>query len=603
MRKRDLNRKKYAIAVILASLVASMVLGVFCQMAVAQEEKKVFFTIHLMVPKGNVNRENVGMLLAEELPKIGIGVEVHILGFSEWLKRVYNWPKTWEEGGYDMFLVQFGYGTDPDGMKIFFHSGSVYPHGLNILGYMNPKVDKLLEEGAKEIDPEKRKLIYMNVSKYLYEDLPVIPYWRVINTFLLRADVKGFEPITDTNTIYNWEIPGKDTIRYVQPTDAKTLMPMFTSDGYSFRAVGDPCFDGLVAINENYEPEPAVAESWEWVNDTYIIFKIRKDVYWHDGVQLTAEDVKFTYDAVLDPETGSVDYKTFSDVIEEVILIDKFTVAFKLKHPYAPFLTMIAIEGLAPKHILEDVPRSEWRNHWMNTGVDKEGNPKMPIGNGPYKMVEWKRDEYIKLEAFDKYYKGAPKTKYVYMMVIPDAATAYAALEKGEVDILNDWFGWTPKDIKATQENPDLKTASYTILGPQLIGINLAHPVLQNKYVRWAINYMIPRDHIVENILGGVAGKPAYQFLAPETIGHNPELPPVEYNPEKAKEFMEKAGYKYEWLEEKPLPQWVYIAPFLTFVLGLVIGFAVMKVKMGKAEEEFEEEEEVGEAAESKESA
>ncbi|MCD6361612.1 MAG: hypothetical protein J7M38_12215 [Armatimonadetes bacterium] len=575
--------RRWLLRIIAINLALSAMVG-YAAVTTAQEEKKVFFTIHLMVPKGNVNRENVAMLLAEELPKIGIGVEVHIIDFSEWLKRVYQWPKTWEEGGYDMFLVQYGYGTDPDGMKIFFHSESMYPNGLNIVGYMNPKVDKLLEEGAKELDPEKRKLIYMNVSKYLYEDLPVIPYWRIVNTFILRKEVEGFNPITDTDTCYNWYIPGKDEIRYVQPTDAKTLNPIFTTDGYSFRAVGDPCYDGLVAINENYEPVPAVAESWEWINDTFIVFHLRRDVYWHDGVQVTAEDVKFTYDAILDPDTGAVDYKTFSDVIEEVIVLDDFTVAFRLKHPYAPFLTNIATTGLVPKHVLEDVPHSEWRHHWTNTGVDKDGTPRMPIGCGPYRMVEWKRDQYIKLEAFDKYYRGKPKTRVIYMMVIPDAATAFAAIKKGEVDILNDWFGWTPKDIQAAQEDPDLKTVSYRILGPQLIGINLAHPILQNKYVRWAINYMIPREHIVKNILGGVGGEPAYQFLAPETIGHNPDLPPVPYDPEKAKEMMEKAGYKYEWLEEKPLPMWVYVAPPATFIVGMGIGLALMKVIYSRRE-------------------
>ena len=575
--------KRWLLRLIAINIAISVIVG-YAAAVRAQEEKKVFFTVHLMVPKGNVNRENVGMLLAEELPKIGIGVEVQIVDFSEWLKRAYKWPKTWEEGGYDMFLVQTGYGTDPDGLKIFFHSESVYPRGLNIFGYTNPFVDKLLDEGAKTIDPEKRKLIYMNVSKYLYEDLPAIPYWRVVNTFILKSEVEGFEPITDTDTCYNWYMPGKDEIKYVQPTDAKTLNPIFTTDGYSYRAVIGPVYDGLIMINERYEPEPAIAKSWEWVNDTYVIFYMRDDVYWHDGVQVTAEDVKFTFDAILNPETGAVDYKRYSDVIEKVVVIDKFTVAFKLKSPYAPFMTMMAGQEIIPKHVLEDVPYSEWRHHWTNTGVDKEGNPKMPIGCGPYRMIEWKRDQYIKLEAFEKYYKGAPKTKTIYMMVIPDAATAFAALKKGEVDILNDWFGWTPKDIQAAKEDPNMKISSYRILGPQIIGINLAHPILQNKYVRWAINYMIPREHIVKDILGGVGGEPAYQYLAPETLGHNPDLPPIPYDPEKAREMMEKAGYKFEWLEEKPLPMWVYAAPPATFIVGMLVGIAVMRVMAGRRE-------------------
>jgi len=582
---------------VLANLLISALVGLAALTYAQQEEKKVFFTIHLMVPKGNKNRENVGMLLAEELPKIGIGVEVHILDFSEWLQRVYKWPATWEEGGYDLFLVQFGYGNDPDGMKIFFHSDSVYPNGLNILGYMNPKVDSLLEEGSKEIDPEKRRAIYMNISKMLYEDLPVIPYWRVVNTFILRKDVEGFNPVTDTDTLYNWYIAGRDAIKYVQPTDAKTLNPIFTTDGYSFRAAIGPAYDGLVVLDENYEPVPAIAKSWEWVNNTYIVFHLRDNVYWHDGVQLTADDVKFTYDAIMNPEVGAVNYKQFIDVIDKVIVVDEFTVGFKLKNPYAPFLSMIATQDIIPKHILEEVPYGEWRHHWTNTGVTKDGTPKMPIGCGPYRIVEWNRDQYIKLEAFDKYYRGKPKTKTIYMMVIPEAATAFAAIQNGEVDILNDWFGWAPQDIQTAQNNPSLKTASYRILGPQLMGINLAHPILQNKYVRWAINYMIPRDHIVNNILGGVAGEPAYQFLAPETLGHNPDLPPVPYDPEKAREMMEKAGYKYEWLEEKPLPTWVYAAPVASFVAGLLIGVAAIKLISGRSKATLKEASE-GEGAE-----
>ncbi len=577
--------KKSVIAASAVSLllIFSSIQGLFPVKGQEQEYTHMFFTLNLMVPKGNVNRENVGHLLAEELPKIGIGVNLHIIDFSDWLTHAYGAPKTWDEGGYDLFLVQTGYGFDPNGMYTWFHSKSWYPKGLNLYCYANPKLDELLDEGVKEVtNLTRRKEIYMEASKIIYEDLPMIPYWRVVNTFLLRNEVEGFEPNTDTDTCYNWSIPGKDYIKYVQPTDADNLLPLFMSTGYSFRAVGNPCFDGLVKFNESLQVVPDIAESWEWINTTYIVFHLRHNVYFHDGVQLTAEDVKFTYDAVMNPDTASRNYADYTKAIKQVYALDNFTVAFELNEPYAPFLQEIAMEGILPKHIMEKIPYSDWQTSWMNTGVYPNGTAAQIIGCGPYKYVEWKKDEYIKLEAFDQYYLGAPKTPTIYMTVIPDAATAYSALEAGEVDILNDWFGWTADDIHSAQENPDLKTASYSIFGPQLVGINLGHPILANKWVRWAINYMIPRQHIVDDLLGGVGGKAAYQFLSEETLGHNPNLPPIEYSIEKAKECMEKAGYLYEYITpapSQPLPSWVYAAPIGTLVVGVLIGYAITALR------------------------
>jgi len=533
----------------------------------AQQEERYFFTLHLMVPKGNVIRQNVGEVLVSEFAKIGINLELHIVDFSEFLDRIRGAPKTWEEGGYDLFLVQTGYGFDPSGIRTFFHSEG----GLQIFNFSNGILDKLIDEGDKTIDPEEREKIYLKASEILYYELPVIPYWRVVNTFLLSADVKGFSPYYDTDGCDKWEIPGKDAIRYVQPTDADNLNPIFMQTGYSFRAVGGPVYDSLVRYGENFQLEPHMAKSWEWVNDTYIVFYLHENIRWHDGVPFTAEDVKFTYETIMNKEVGAVDYSRFSQVIERVDVIDDYTIGIALKEPYAAFLDYIATHQIIPKHILEDVPPADLINHWTNTG---EGG-KFPIGTGPYKMVEWKVDEYIKLVVNEDYFMGPPKTKEIYMMVIPESATALAALQKGDVDILNDWFGWTPEQINEVKENPELTIASYPIPGPQLVGINCGHPILNNKNVRWAINYIIPRKKIIEELCGGVAGREAYQYLAPETLGHNPNLPKIEYSVEKAKEFMELAGYDYDWLEPPPPPPAITSTGMALAAVCLVVGIAL----------------------------
>jgi len=581
--KKMNKNKRDIIAISIVSLFFAISIAQMTFQVGAQEEyTKPFFKINIMTPKGSVNRENVGYLLAEELLKIGIEVEYHIIDMSDWLSHAFAVPNTWDEGGYDMFLVQMGYGYDPNGMSGMFKTENWYPTGFNLYAYANPIVDQLLDDGVKETDSTRREEIYMEVGAILYDELPVIPYWRVINTFLLRDEVEGFEPIPEMGNMNNWEVPGRDYIKYVQSADADNLLPLFISSGISQRAVGFPCFDSLVTLDESNIPGPDLAESWEWVNETYIIFTLREDLKFHDGHPLTAEDVKFTFDAVMTEETASIHYSDTSDAIKDVFVLDTLEVAIELNTPFIPFLTQIAKEGILPKHIMEDIPYAEWKTCWMNTGINADGTPAQIIGSGPYKYIEWKKDEYIKLEAFEDHWK-APTTSEIYMVVIPDAATAYAALEAGEVDILNDWMGWTAEDINFANESPNLKTATYALPGPELVGINLGHPILANKWVRKAINYMIPREHIIDDLLGG-GSRVAYQFLDEQTLGYNPDLEPIEYSVEKAKECMEKAGYLYEYITPKPsepLPQWVWYTPVLTLVVGAVIGYAVLAMRKG----------------------
>ncbi|NIQ07810.1 MAG: hypothetical protein GWO20_19455 [Candidatus Korarchaeota archaeon] len=556
--------------------------------SVQAQDEDYFFTLHLMVPKGNVQRQQVGEIMTEELPKIGIDVEMHIVDFSEFLPRMYKVRddrqcEGWGDNGYDLYLVQFGFGVSPQGMMLQFGSNSSW----QCSGYRNGNFDTLMEKAGKTVgDEEKREKLYWKASEIIYHDLPIAPYWRIEGTYPLRTAAEGFNPPLSTDNLWEWTLPGEDNIHYVQPSDADNLNPYFMGTGYSARAVEYPVYDNLVALDENYRPKAGregLAKSWEWINDTYIEFELYENATWHDGEPVMADDVAFTFNAVLDPETKAQEYTDFIDAgLEKAVVVDDYIVGMKIGKPYAPFMVEVGTNVVLPKHILKDVAHEQWMYNFMNTGVNNEtGKDKFPIGSGPYKMTEWVEDDHITLEAHDDYHLGAPQMDTIYMDVKPESEVAFAALEAGEVDILNMWYGWTPETLNSAEENPDLTVATAPVLGAQQLGFNLQHPILSNRFVRWAINYMIPREQIIEDVCGGY-GKPTSQYLPEGMLGHNPNLAPVTYSVEDAKEMMELGGYDYEYLEEKgaAIPLWFWAIPIVTFVVGLAGAYVALRRMM-----------------------
>lgn len=580
------NRKLILIgSLLIATMAVSSVAAGFKPVNAQQENN--FFTLHMMAPKGNQKRIQVAKILTNELPKIGINVEMHIVDFSEFLPRMYavrdNRNATgWEDdqgGAYDMYVVQFGFGSSPQGMIYQFGSNSSW----QCSGYRNGQVDTLLDKAGTTLNTTKREKLYWKVSKKIYHDLPIAAYWRIQGTYPMNKKVENYNPRLGNNALWQWKIQGEDNIHYVQPTGVDNLLPIFMGTGYSERSVGYPVYDPLVELNENYRPKvgrEGLAKNWTWINDTFIKFDMYENATWHDGEPVTAEDAVFTYRAIMDSATKAQEYTTFKRAgVERVVQTGNYSLGVKLQEPYAPFLVEVGTTRVLPKHILKDVPHKDWKTHWMNTGT-KNGNPKFPIGCGPYKMTKWVEDDHITLKKYSDYYLGEPKTPTIYMDTRPEGATAMSALKKGEVDILNMWYGFTPKQLDSVKEDKDLTIATSPVLGAQQVGFNLQNPRLSNRYVRWAINYMIPRERIIEDVCGGY-GKPTSQYLPEGMLGHNPNLEPVNYSVSQAKHYMELAGYSYDRLEAggMNIPMWFYAIPVVTFFIGLGGAYVALRRK------------------------
>lgn len=313
----------------------------------------------------------------------------------------------------------------------------------------------------------------------------------------------------------------KDTLVWAQGADITSLDPHQGKETTAVQ-VTKHIFDTLTVVNPaTGELEPSLAESWEQTSDISYVFKIRQGVKFHDGTELTAEDVKFSLDRAI--ASAAVSY--IVDFIDAVAVIDPYTVEITLDAPYAPALRNLSVpfSAIIPKAAVEQ---------------DEEAFKLHPIGSGPYKFGEWKQGDSARLEAFDGYWGTPAATKNLVMRVIPEAAQRTIALETGEVDLAYDIL---PNDMARVDENPDLTLFEAPSLTCYYISMNMNKAPFDNEKVRQAINYAIDRQLIIDTIACG-AGQPADAIIEPLVFGYS-SPGQYEYNPEKAKELLAEAGY------------------------------------------------------------
>ena len=608
-------------AAILAILIVTPIMAVgFSRTLVQAQGQKYFFTLHLVCPYvGPGPEHDTAMQVKDDLAKIGINVEVHFMEKSEYYPRVWglSYNKTWDEGGWDIEMGRFGWdSTDAMWSIGCYHSTGMPPNGWNYFGWNDGIADRALELGWKTVNYTERLKYYETLFWELYRNPPHMSWYhpRIPMVVNKRFDIvgsavnMGLSPEDGEkfpNTIaycYGifapwWKLDplpdGRRVLRMACPAEPHSLLGMFMSSGDDWNFGLTDCL-----VTFGIDPEthktifiPWLAKSWEFSEDgKTVTFYLREDACWQDGVPITADDVVWQVNTILDPETASPMYGDYAGTIESVEALNETTVVFHLKEPTPDFLALVAGPwggALAPKHILEDVPHDELMTHWMNTEGPTAEHPDY-VGSGPFKFVEWKKGEYLRFVAWDGWWgwkafgDGTPTVDEILIKIIPDESVAISALEAGEVDLLH-WYIYMAVAAELpsiAESHPDtLKLYRYTYCATRFLGFNLFHPILNNRFVRLAICHAINVSRIVNDILKGEAiiasgGAiwPPFHALYPK----NPP-PPWEYNIELAKQYMEMAGYKYEYLtapEAAPTPITVYVYSIVGgLVVGVIVGF------------------------------
>ena len=316
------------------------------------------------------------------------------------------------------------------------------------------------------------------------------------------------------------------TLRFSLGGEVSVLNPILSTDNVS-SAVEGAIFTGLVAVNEKLEMIPDLAERWAVSPDGKTwTFHLRKNVKWHDGVPFTAEDVKFTFDSILNQKVNSVRRSDF--IIEgkpiEFKAVDKYTVQAILPQPFAPFLINAGI-GIIPKHLL------------AGKDINKADFNRKPVGTGPFIFKEWRSGDHVTVVRNPDYYLGKPKLAQIIYKEIPDENSRLVALEADEIDETD----IPPKDYARMKTAKGVNVYEYDALLYTYLGFNLASPKFANPKVRQALAYATDKKQLVDLIFKGLAS-PAYAPSAPVSWAYSNKVPKYEFNIEKAKQLLKEAG-------------------------------------------------------------
>lgn len=321
----------------------------------------------------------------------------------------------------------------------------------------------------------------------------------------------------------------KDTLVFAQGADPRGLDPALVDDGESAKVIAN-IYETLVKYKEDStEVEPCLATSWEMSPDGLSwTFHLRKGVKFHDGTDFDANAVKFSVDRQLPPKmTADMPYASFTfGPVKEVQVVDKYTVKFILKQPYAPFLANLAMALAAP--IVSPAAVKKYGDDFTNN----------PVGTGPYKFVKWVKGQEVDLAANENYWGDKPKIKNVVFKIVKENSVRASDLMTGEVDIID---GVDPNDV-AKLEKSGMKVAKDAGMNINYLGFMCDVKPFDNPKVRQAFSYAINTENLCKYLYKGLA-KRATSMLPDFIPGYDPTLTGYDYNPEKAKQLLKEAGF------------------------------------------------------------
>lgn len=311
----------------------------------------------------------------------------------------------------------------------------------------------------------------------------------------------------------------KEDIVVALAADIASLDPQGHNDTKS-EAVSFLLFNRLFKLNTEFEVVADLAESWEQPSATEWLIKIKEGVMFHDGTELTAEDVKFSLERSLEqPKVQQV----LSEV-ESFEVVDTYTIKVTTKSAFAPFLYTLVHAGtsIMPKAYVES------EDNFMN-----------PIGSGPYTFVEWVSGDKVVLAKNADYFDAdnMAQSSTVTFRVIPEGTSRTIALETGEVDVVMELQAL---DANKVEDASDLTLYQKPSTSFAWFGVNTEKAPFDNKEVRQALQYAIDKESVMIVAIDG-AGIVAESVMAPSFLGY--KAGPYSYNPEKAKELLAAAGY------------------------------------------------------------
>lgn len=308
--------------------------------------------------------------------------------------------------------------------------------------------------------------------------------------------------------------------------------PVTSSASYDIELMNYALFTPLIQYDENLEPRPYLAESWEVQEDTAIVFQLRQDVRWHDGEPVTAHDVEFTFNLAKNPEAASLLGSAFLGDVESARVVDDYTIVFRFTRPHAQALDDFWWAP-APRHLLQDIAPAELRDAPFN---------RQPVGSGPFRFGTWRANEQLTIVRnpdFPDALGGPAAAERVVFRVIPEASTMLTELLTGRIHVN---MPILPDQVAQIRDHPEMDLFSYPGRTVYYLGWNNARPPFDDARVRRGLAHAINRQEIVDALLYG-EGQIASSTIPPWNRLYPDDVEPYPYDPDRAAALLDEAGW------------------------------------------------------------
>jgi peptide/nickel transport system substrate-binding protein len=311
-------------------------------------------------------------------------------------------------------------------------------------------------------------------------------------------------------------------LRLGADVDAETLDPRLMRNTTSYRVV-NLIYDGLVELDPSLEPQPSLARSWETPEDTVWIFHLRPGVRFQDGTALTADDVVYTFESILDPVTQAR-FRTLYEPIASIVALDSLTVRLDLSEPYAPLLGYLDV-GIVPRRY-----------------VERGGNlSSAPVGTGPMRLASWIRGTEIRMEAFRDHWRGPPAVSEFTFVIVADNTARAQAFEAGDLDLVQSPL--SPQDIRRLASDDGSRAALTDGVAVTYLNFNVAFELLADPRMRRALAMMVDQRTIVDVIYEGV-DRVATSVLLPGSWAYTDRVRQPSFDPTRAGDLLKEMGWR-----------------------------------------------------------
>jgi ABC-type transport system substrate-binding protein len=459
-------------------------------------------------------------------------------------------------------------------------------------GYNNTEMDKLIAQARSISDPAQRGELYGKIQEIMVQDTPIVPVFQGSAWAVTKPGVTGVN-LDITQNMYYWFITppaGKDTL-IVGTTDSieTSLDPAEVWDFFGGSEMIVNLGAPLVYIQPGSSAGPndfvpALAMDWTPSADGLTwTFNLRQGVMFSDGTEFTADAVKYSFDRNIGlampagPQVGL----GYGDIIGKVEATSKYQVVFTLKHPFAPFLALMAFAGSSivnPKY----APNTPGKSVQYTEGDARASNPN---DLGPYLLTEWSRkagkDYEMKLDANPNYFgvpDGYPKAKHIIMKFYSDATALALAIKSGDIDMA--FRQLASSDIKNMQSDPTVKVWQGTGAFIQYVCFQERMPPFDNPKVRQAIAALLNRQEVVDTVFMGQAS-PLYSMIPNGMAFHEDAFKTLgDANLSLATSTLHEMGYS------ETTPQSILQAALGVMALGIIlaiVGVAMLLRKKPKA--------------------